>query len=75
MTVDTIALGERALLLAALWGFAWFWARFDRPVLGWGSIVLFLTGHWGWALVVALLWSGAESAHRRWMAKQRACGL
>lgn len=75
MTFDPVSIAHNLLLLLVILGFCQVWARFDRLVLGWGAILLFCIGQYGWALIAAWLWSAAERAHRRFMVEERAMGF
>lgn len=74
MDFDAVSIAQHAGLLFAFFAFCWLWVQFGRFVFGWGAIALFCVGQYGWALLAVLLWSTADSAHRRFMAEQRARG-
>lgn len=75
MNLDPVSIGQRVLLLIAIFAFCWIFDKFGRPVLLGGALVLFLLGHWGWALVALFFWHVLETGHRRFMAEERAAGF
>jgi len=75
MTLDPVSIAQHLVVLIGFFAFCGVWARIGRPILGWGAVLLFCVGEYGWALLALWLWSAAQSAHRRFMAQERAAGF
>lgn len=75
MNIDPASVAHNVALLIAFFAVCWIWARLGRLILGWGAIVLFCAGQYGWALLVVWVWAIAEREHRRLLAEERAAAL
>lgn len=75
MNLDPVSIGQHVLVVIAFFVFCWLWTRFARLVFGWGAILLFCIGEYGWAFLALLIWYADECAHRRFMAEERAAGF
>jgi|CXWL01.1.fsa_nt_gi hypothetical protein len=71
MTIDLVSFGEHVLVLAAVAAVCVVIDLYGRILTGWGTVVLFCLGEYGWALLAGFLWLILNDIHRAEMFRLR----
>jgi hypothetical protein len=71
MTIDLESIGMHVLVLMTLAGCCVIVDLYGRRIAGWGAVVLFCLGEYGWALLALFFWLILDQVHREEMFKLR----
>ena len=74
MNITPLFVAQNTAVVLGIYAVCWILTRIGRRLFGWGAIILFCIGQFGWALLIFWVWCIAEREHRRDLALDRAAG-